>query len=937
MTAPSGITGLFGLVLPRFGGSLVRWALVTVVGVLAAGLLAACGAPPAPPAGATSAGSPAHLDVLFIGAHPDDESGILSTLGQWTNAGTSVGVVTVTRGEGGGNAVGPEEGPALGLLREGEERAAVGLAGVTDVFNLDKVDFFYTVSAELTRQVWDERDTLARVVRIIRQTRPNVLLTMDPAPTPGNHGNHQEAARVAVEAYYAAADPNAFPEQLTEEGLRPFAPDKILSDDADGTGPSGPACASAFVPADPAQDVFGVWSGAPAPQGRTWAAVERDAQRLYASQGWAGFPEVPTDPTRLTCDEFTQIDSRVPYPAPGTPAASAPDAITAGTGPGAAQLRIEAPFDVTAGTPFQATVQSAGGYGSGSPGTRVALTAPAGWTVGPPGTPDVLGRTAFAVTPPAGAAPGTRVRLTATSAAGYTARQVEVAPPVQVAQQPLPQVAEFDAWADRVDVPWLRGAVPPVLTLPSGGARDVPMTVTNRSAQPRSGTIGVALPPGFTADAATKPFTDLAPGASTSVPFTIRNTDPTLPTANQGGDHAYQLTVTSTPAGSNPAPAGPVAPPGPTGPVRPGPAGPVGPPASTATVSPALELVPATVVPPVATAPVIDGVAAPSEYPGPPLDLSRRWEGEDCDSPYDCSATAYLARSGDVLDVLVQVRDSMRGTALAEADCKRHWRTDSVEIAIDPSGTSENTATTMKLAVLPFTAEGPPCAERDADNHQGPAAETAPGVRFASTTTPAGYTIEAAIPLSALPGPVNPAGLGLDLFVYDSDTQDQTGQTRIGWSTWQGVQGDPYRWGRATLPGYQPSVPVPTQAPVVPREALASTASPSSIEQAVRVHVPLSGGPAAPADDSGWLRAAARNGGSAGNTVDVTLTSSGAGTATVFLRDAQGTAGSRTVQVTGSGEQVVTVPLSRPLAAGPHAIAAWTGDGGTLASQVGIG
>jgi LmbE family N-acetylglucosaminyl deacetylase len=896
-------------------GALVRVGLVGLAGVLAAGLLAACGAPPAPPPGATSAGSPAHLDVLFIGAHPDDESGILSTLGQWTHAGTSVGVVTVTRGEGGGNAVGPEEGPALGLLREGEERAAVGLAGVTDVFNLDKVDFFYTVSAELTRQVWDEQDTLERVVRIIRQTRPNVVLTMDPAPTPGNHGNHQEAARIAVEAYTDAADPAAFPEQLSKEGLRPFAPSKILSDTADGTGPSGPACAAGFVPADPAQDVFGVWSGAPAPQGRTWAAVQRDAERLYASQGWAGFPEVPTDPARLACDEFTQIDSRVPYPAPATPAAAAPDAILAGTGPGAPLLRIDAPFDVTAGTPFQASVQSAGGYGSGSPGTRVALTAPAGWTVGPAGAADALGRTAFTVTPPADAAPGGRVRLVATSAAGYTARQVEVAAPVDVAQLPLPQVADYDAWAERAGVPWLRGAVPPVLTLPSGGAREVPMTVTNHSAQPRSGTVGVALPPGFAADATSKPFADLAPGASATVPFTITNTDATLPTANQGGDHAYRITVTSTPSGSavaTPAPA-------------------------TATVSPALELVPATVIPAVATAPVIDGVAAPSEYPGPPLDLSRRWEGEPCDSPYDCSATAYLARSGDVLDVLVQVRDSVRGTALSEADCKRHWRTDSVEIAIDPSGTSENTATTMKLAVLPFTAEGPPCAERDADNHQGPAAQTAPGVRFASTTTPAGYTVEAAIPLSALPGPVSPAGIGLDLFVYDSDTQDQTGKTRIGWSTWQGVQGDPYRWGRATLPGYQPSSPTPTQPPVVPREALASTASPSSIEQAVRVHVPLSGGPAAEPDDSGWLRAAARNAGSAGNTVDVTLTSTGAGTATVFLRDTGGTAGTRTVPVRSAGEQVVTVPLTRPLVGGPHAIAAWTGGGGTLASQVPIG
>lgn len=102
-------------------------------------------------------GSAADLDVLFIGAHPDDEASRLSTYGQWNEEyGVETGVVTITRGEGGGNAVGPEEGPALGLIREAEERRAVSRAGVTDVYNLDEVDFYYTVSAPLTGEVWGE-------------------------------------------------------------------------------------------------------------------------------------------------------------------------------------------------------------------------------------------------------------------------------------------------------------------------------------------------------------------------------------------------------------------------------------------------------------------------------------------------------------------------------------------------------------------------------------------------------------------------------------------------------------------------------------------------------------------------------------------------------------------------------------------------------------
>ena len=67
------------------------------------------------------------LNVLFVGAHPDDEAFTIPAFGQWAeDSGLKTGVVTITRGEGGGNAVGPEEGPALGILREGEERRAVG-------------------------------------------------------------------------------------------------------------------------------------------------------------------------------------------------------------------------------------------------------------------------------------------------------------------------------------------------------------------------------------------------------------------------------------------------------------------------------------------------------------------------------------------------------------------------------------------------------------------------------------------------------------------------------------------------------------------------------------------------------------------------------------------------------------------------------------------
>ncbi|MEV1000761.1 sugar-binding protein [Nonomuraea sp. NPDC050202] len=869
---------------------------------------------------AAGAASPVDLDALFIGAHPDDEAFTLSTLGQWDeDHDVRTGVVTVTRGEGGGNAVGPEEGPALGLLREAEERTAVGKAGVSEVFNLDDVDFYYTVSAPLTDQVWGG-DTLEKVVRLVRLTRPEILLTMDPAPTPGNHGNHQEAARLAVEAFYTAADPKAFPEQIGEEGLRPFAPSRLLTGGARGTSRTGPDCASTFRPANAAQNVFGVWSGRPSPsRGRTWAAVEREAQRVYASQGWAGFPDVPSDPAQLGCDFFTQVDARVPFPEPGSPAAAAPTAIldgaltrASGTAPLGTLLGLRtSAFDVRPGTPFTVEVSVKAPPREPLGRSSVALRVPEGWQV-TAGSAN-LGRLAagrsgsavFKVTPPSQAALG-RARIAATltteRGGGYTDRQVEVVRSVRAAQQPLPQVAQYEEWTTETGVPQLRGLVTPVLTLPSGGTRQVGVVVTNVSDTPASGTVRVDLPPGFTADRAQASYTGLAAGAATTLPFTVTNSDPTLKTSNEGGDYAYTLTTTSADGST--------------------------------TSRPALELVPAATVPQASAAPAVDGAEAGGEYGGPALDISRLWEGTACSSAADCSGTAKLTWHDDTLYVLVHVRDDVPGTRLAASDCKRHWRTDSVEVTLDPRGTSENTSTTFKTAVLPATAEGPPCHLRDADNRQGPGEETAPGMRVASKVSAGEYTVEMSIPLAVLPGAVDPGHLGLNILVYDSDTQDRTGQTRIGWSTWGGVQGDPYRWGVATLPGYRPPPDRPTTPPdpVIPDTALSSLDSPQSLEQSVRVHVPPSGAAAPPAQTGRAVSASATGGRDA---VKVTLRAASRGEAHLFVRDGRGTAGSRVVTISAKGTTTVTVPLTRALDTRPTVVAGWQApDGGTAASRV---
>ena len=119
----------------------------------------------------------------------------------------------VTRGEGGGNAVGPEIGPALGLRRENEDRVAHYRSGTVDIFNLDRVDFFYNTSAPLTQFFWGRTRRCGRITRIIRMTQPDIYIGFTPTLNAG-HGNHQQAGRYIWEGVKAAADPTMFPEQL---------------------------------------------------------------------------------------------------------------------------------------------------------------------------------------------------------------------------------------------------------------------------------------------------------------------------------------------------------------------------------------------------------------------------------------------------------------------------------------------------------------------------------------------------------------------------------------------------------------------------------------------------------------------------------------------------------------------------------------------------
>ncbi len=178
-------------------------------------------------------------DILLVVAHPDDE--ILASAyleREILDNHKRVAVVYATRGDGGNNMVGPEQAAAMGQIREMEGRQAESALGITNVWWLTGLDT-PTQNVLNSLERWGHGACLDQLVRIIRLTRPAVILTFLPDFTTGeNHGDHQAAGVLATEAFDLAGDSTAFSEQVSPvtnpdktmnltEGLRPWQPEKI--------------------------------------------------------------------------------------------------------------------------------------------------------------------------------------------------------------------------------------------------------------------------------------------------------------------------------------------------------------------------------------------------------------------------------------------------------------------------------------------------------------------------------------------------------------------------------------------------------------------------------------------------------------------------------------------------------------------------------------
>ncbi|MGO9468157.1 MAG: PIG-L family deacetylase [Isosphaeraceae bacterium] len=163
--------------------------------------------------------------VLYVAAHPDDENTqLIAYLARGRAYRTAY--LSLTRGDGGQNVIGPEIFEELGVIRTQELLAARRLDGGQQFFTR-AIDFGFSKSPAETLKIWDRTAVVSDIVRVIRTFKPDVIITRF-SPQGGGHGHHTASAILAVEAFKLAGDPKAFPEQIRE--LAAWQPKRILQD-----------------------------------------------------------------------------------------------------------------------------------------------------------------------------------------------------------------------------------------------------------------------------------------------------------------------------------------------------------------------------------------------------------------------------------------------------------------------------------------------------------------------------------------------------------------------------------------------------------------------------------------------------------------------------------------------------------------------------------
>jgi LmbE family N-acetylglucosaminyl deacetylase len=283
--------------------------------------------------------------LLMIAAHPDDErTNVLAYFARGRNMRTAY--LSITRGEGGQNLIGPDQGGALGVIRTEELLAARRVDGAEQFFSR-AIDFGFSKVVPETMEKWGHEKVLSDVVWVVRRYRPDVIMLGFSGTPADGHGHHQSSAILGKEAFEAAADPARFPEQL--QYVQPWKATKLVFAGGFGRGPGGPPAAggrgSAQTPPPPppappiAPAAPVITSGYNPFLGYTYDQIAAISRSQHRSQGFGttgnpgggggrggntgggrgGQPPAPQTPPPPPADLFAGIDhswKRIPGGAP---------------------------------------------------------------------------------------------------------------------------------------------------------------------------------------------------------------------------------------------------------------------------------------------------------------------------------------------------------------------------------------------------------------------------------------------------------------------------------------------------------------------------------------------------------------------------------------------------------------------------------------------
>jgi LmbE family N-acetylglucosaminyl deacetylase len=210
--------------------------------------------------------------VLYVAAHPDDENTRLLTYFSKDKLYRS-GYLSITRGDGGQNLIGDEQGIELGMIRTQELLSARRIDGAEQFFTR-AYDFGFSKNTEEAFRIWEKNKILGDVVWVIRRFRPDVIITRFPEDSRAGHGHHSGSAVLAREAFKAAADPSQFAEQL-KMGVQPWQAKRIVW--------------NSFIPqnANPPANAFRMDVGAyNALLGKSYGEIAAESRSQHKSQGF---------------------------------------------------------------------------------------------------------------------------------------------------------------------------------------------------------------------------------------------------------------------------------------------------------------------------------------------------------------------------------------------------------------------------------------------------------------------------------------------------------------------------------------------------------------------------------------------------------------------------------------------------------------------------